>query len=296
MSQNKIQLLKEKLQTDFPDLIVESVKILGTGWHHDAVEVNDSIVFRIPHHTYGQAITPEKVHNEVKLLKFLKDIVPVEIPDPQYVAADESYFGYPRLNGVLLHDILETFSHDDWEQFKLDWVTIANALHKNVDIETVRSLKVPDFKPPSSNDVKRIFDIPNVDRDVIDFAGEILKQLEAYDPDPKSYVFIHYDMQSRNILANPETKRITGLIDWTDSRVGPLPREFSIHEWMQDNLLREAALLYEEKTGVHVDVQQARLWYSIDELSAYVEYIKAEEFDEAAKYLQRIKHLIAGEG
>ena len=44
---------------------------------------------------------------------------------------------------------------------------------------------------------------------------------------------------------------------------------------------------------MHVDVKQARMWYSIDELSAYVEYMKAEDFDEAAKYLQRMKDLIA---
>jgi aminoglycoside phosphotransferase (APT) family kinase protein len=293
MSPDKTRVYQEMLEAAFPDLVINTIKILDTGWHHDAAEVNGSIIFLIPHHTYGHAITPERVHREVELLKFLKDKVPVQIPDPQYVAADESYFGYPKLNGVLLNDILETFSQDDWEQFKVDWVAIANSLHKNVTIEMARSLKVPEFEPPSSDTAKRIFDIPGVDEDVLNFAREVIKQLEAYDPDPSSYVFLHYDMQSRNILANPETKRITGLIDWTDSLVGPRSREFSVHEWMQGDLLNEAAALYEQKAGVHVDVKQARMWYSIDELSAYVEYIKAEDFDEAAKYLQRIKDLIA---
>jgi aminoglycoside phosphotransferase (APT) family kinase protein len=295
MSQNKIQAYEGMLKAEFPSLTINTIKTLDSGWHNDAVEVNGSIIFLIPHHTYGKVITPEKVQNEVKLLNYLKDKVPVTIPNPLYVPADKSYFGYPKLRGVLLHDILETFSQDDWEQFKIDWVAIAGALHKNVSIEMAKSLKVPDFEPPSSSDVERIFDIPDVDEVTLNFAREMIKQLKAYDSNPKSYAFIHYDMQSRNILANPETKRITGLIDWTDSRVGPISREFSVHEMMQGTVLNDAALLYEEKIGVHVDQEQARMWYGIDELSAYVEYTKAEEFDEVAKYSQRIKHLIAAE-
>jgi aminoglycoside phosphotransferase (APT) family kinase protein len=295
MSQNKPHVFQGMLQAAFPHLAVRTVKVLGTGWDHDAVEVNGSIIFRIPHHTYGQNITPETVHREVELLKFLKDKVPVKIPDPQYVAADNSYFGYPKLDGVLLHDIVGTFTHDDWEQLKIDWVALASALHKNVTIEMARSLQVPDFTPPSSASVKRIFAIPQVSQEVVDFAREILKQLEAYDSAPRSSVFIHSDLQSRNLLADPESKRITGLIDWTDARLGPLPREFSIHEWMQENLLREAALLYEEKTGVHVDVKQACMWYSLDELGVYVETVKAGEVDEATKSLQRLKRLAVAE-
>jgi len=295
MSQNKAPVFKQMLKAEFPNLSVETVKVLGTGWHHDAVEVNGSIIFRIPHHTYGQDITPETVRREVGLLKFLQDQVPVKIPDPQYVAADKSYFGYPKLDGVILHDIVGTFNHDDWERLKRDWVAIASALHKNVTIEIARSLKVPDFIPPSSNTVQGIFGMPGVNEDIMDFARGVIKQLGSYDPAPGSYVFIHSDLQSRNILTDPETKRITGLIDWTDARWGPLSREFSIYEWMRGNLLSEATLLYEEKTGVPVDVGQARLWYSLDELSSYVDQIKAGKSDEAAESLQRIKHLIVAE-
>lgn len=290
-----MQLLKEKIRKDFPEFSIKAIKVLDTGWHHDAVEVNGSIIFLIPHHAYGQDITPDKVHREVELLRFLKDKLPVNIPDPQYVAADESYFGYPKLDGVLLDDVIGIFTHENWEQLKVDWVAIASTLHENVSVETVRSLGVPDFKPSDSQTIKRILDIPDIDKDVMDFALEMIRQLEAYDPDPESYVFIHYDMQPRNIIINPETMRIVGLIDWTESCIGPLSREFSVHEWMQGNLLSEVASLYEEKTGLPVDTKQARMLYGIDELSGYVEYIEAEDFHEATKYLRRIKQLIVTE-
>ena len=295
MSDDKIQSFKRRLHLDFPDLTINSVKILGTGWHHDAVEVNDSIIFRIPHHTYGQDITPETVHYETELLKILKDKIPVRIPYPEYIAPDKSYFGYLKLDGVLLQDIIKTFSDDDWLQLKEDWVAIASAIHQNVSIETARTLKIPDFEQPGPSAAERIFDLQEIGDDIKQFAAKILQRRKDYNLKPGPYVFIHNDLQFHNILADPQTKRITGLIDWTDARVGPLPREFSIDEWMQGDLLNEAAKLYEEKTGTHIDVQQARMWRSLEEIGDYVEETEAEELEEAAKTLERIKHLIAAE-
>jgi aminoglycoside phosphotransferase (APT) family kinase protein len=120
----------------------------------------------------------------------------------------------------------------------------------------------------------------------------VIRQLEAYDSTPDAYVFIHDDMQARNLLADPETKRVTGLIDWTEACVGPLSREFAVHEWMHGTALSEIARVYEEKTGVPVDQEQARMWYSIAEIAAYASYFKAGEFDEAVKYLQSVRRLI----
>ena len=292
MDPSRTQASKEAFEGEFPNLAVETVRILDTGWHHDAIEVNGSIIFRVPHHTYGRAIAPEKVEHEVELLRFLRGRVPVEIPNPQYVPRDNGYYGYPKLEGVLAHDLVGGFSADDWQRYREHWVAIASALHRNVNVEEARKLGVPDFKPPSQSRVEGIFDIPDVDKDVTDFARDVLGQLEAYDSTPNAYAFIHDDMQARNLLADPETKRVTGLIDWTGACVGPLSREFAVHEWMHGTALGEIARVYEAKTGVPVDQEQARMWYSIAELAAYASYFKAGEFDEAAKYLQSVRRII----
>lgn len=295
MSDSKVQRFEKKLQQDFPDLLINSVKILGTGWHHDAVEVNDSIIFRIPHHIYGQDVTPETVYFETEILKILKDKVPVSIPDPQFIAPDKSYFGYPKLNGVLLQDFVKTFNDSDRLQLRKDWVAIASAMHQNVSIEAARALKIPDFEQSGPSAVERIFDMQEITPDIKEFARTMLKQRQEYESKLGPYVFIHNDLQFHNILANPETKRITGLIDWTDACVGPISREFSIDEWMQGNLLDEVAKLYEEKTGTRVNVRQSLMWRSLEELGDYVEETEAGEQDEAIKTLGRIKLLIAAE-
>jgi aminoglycoside phosphotransferase (APT) family kinase protein len=292
MSNGKTELLKTQIQQDFPDLVINSIKVIGTGWHHNAVDINGSIIFRIPHHTYGHDITPVTVNYETELLKRLKGKVPVSIPDPRYIAPNNDYFGYPKLSGVLLQDITPVFNQEDWQYLKKDWVAIASAIHQNVSINVARSLKIPDFEQPGPHAVERIFSLPNISSEVLYFASTIIEQVKTRNKDTEQHVFIHNDLQFHNILADPKTKRITGLIDWTDACVGPLAREFSIDEWMQEDLLKEVAELYEEKTGIHVDVQQAFMWRSFEELGDYVEEIESKEVEEAAKTLKRIKHLI----
>jgi aminoglycoside phosphotransferase (APT) family kinase protein len=286
------QTHKEAFEEEFTGLTVETVRILDTGWHHDAIEVNGSIIFRVPHHTYGRVITPEKVEREVALLRFLQERVPVDIPSPQYVPRDYAYYGYPKLDGVLVRDLVGDCNADDWQRYREDWVDIASALHGNVNVEQARQLGVPDFVPPSQRRTEGIFDIPDVDEAVTDFARDVIGELDAYDSTPNAYVFIHDDMQAHNLLADPQTKRVTGLIDWTEACLGPLSCEFAVHEWMQGAALSEVARMYEEKTGVPVDQQEARMWYSIAEIGAYVSYFKAGEADEAEKYLQSVRRLI----
>jgi len=47
-SHHKIDSFRERLKTDFPSLQISSIKIIGSGWDHDAIEVNGDSIFRIP--------------------------------------------------------------------------------------------------------------------------------------------------------------------------------------------------------------------------------------------------------
>jgi thiamine kinase-like enzyme len=82
---------------------------------------------------------------------------------------------------------------------------------------------------------------------------------------PKPCVFIHNDLQFHNLLASPESKRLSG-IDWTDACIAPLAREFAINELMQGNLLQQAIEIYRKRTGVHIDKEQAIILRSIRSL------------------------------
>jgi aminoglycoside phosphotransferase (APT) family kinase protein len=99
-------------------------------------------------------------------------------------------------------------------------------------------------------------------------------------------------LQFHNLLADPKSKRLSGIIDWTDACIAPIAREFAIGELMQNDRLRKATELYEKKTGIRIDREQALMWRAIEELTDYVEELENNELSEAAETLDRIKYLI----
>ena len=48
MSMTHDEKVTDKLQSDFPDLIVSSIELLGAGWNNIAYLVNGETIFRVP--------------------------------------------------------------------------------------------------------------------------------------------------------------------------------------------------------------------------------------------------------
>lgn len=291
MENNQIQQYKSKLVSDFPQLDIQSVKLIGTGWHHVALEVNSSIIFRLPREVHVKDLS-STVQYETKILNRLRNKIPVAIPDPQYIAPNGSYFGYPKLDGVILDTIISEFKNDDWKQLLKDWVDTASKIHTEITVDEARKYNVPDFDGFDTSMAEKIFNLEGIDQTILDFANNTIQQVKALKDTEQQWVFIHNDLQFHNLLANRVSKRLSGVIDWTDVCIAPVAREFATGELMKGDLLQQAIELYGKKTGIRIDKAQAIMWRSIEELSDYVEEIESNELNEAAETLERIKLLM----
>lgn len=279
----------QQLKRDFPSLNIQKIEVIGKGWHHDAVEVNDSIVFRIPRGVHEQS---DSVGYETAVLKHFQGLLPVQIPNPTFIALNEAYFGYPKVPGELLINLYSDFNEQDKARLREDWVNIAVVIHQRLSVNEARRLKVPEFEV-SIADAQEIFSLSGIDEDVLDFARQIIEFVSAIDLNNQNMSFIHNDIQFHNLLIDPHTKRLTGLIDWTDVCVAPIAREFSAWEWLNDEQLRQVIGLYEEKTGNTIDIQQAKIWKYLEELSDFVEHVRTGEQSEAEQSLNHIKQWMA---
>jgi len=290
-----------RLHTDFPDLDVVDIEIIGSGYHHVAMIVNGNLIFRMPKNNRTMDEIRSSVIFETSILKLLKDKLPVSVPDPQYIAPDGSYFGYPVLDGLLLKNIHTEQSEAQIDQLTIDWVDVAVAIHKAVPVEAAQDLHSPYFEAlqPNGRDEivessKRIFTIPELDDRLLSFARQMIDMLETMDVDNQQVVFIHNDLQYANLLMDSATKRLCGVIDWTDACIAPIAREFATGQFMSKsrNTLENTIKLYEQKTGTTVDIMQAVMWRFLEEINDYVAQVEAGEADEAKDTLGRLMGIV----
>ncbi len=282
---------QDRLSADFPDLDIQTVSIIGKGWHHAAIEVNHDLVFRIPLGIHTQS--EDSVARETTILRHLQGQLPVEIPTPKYIAPENAYFGYKKLPGKILQKALPHLTDLEKAQIVKDWVTIAVAIHQGISLATAAELNLPKFII-STDEAKRIFDLPAMPPEVLNFAHDTIEAALAIDSSSQYMVVLHNDLQYQNMLIDPDSKRVTGLIDWTDVEVGPLPREFAIGDWDQDHgMLEMAAALYEKKTGIRVDQRLATLLKSLEKISDLAIETENEEVEEAKGTLAAIRNIMA---
>ncbi len=283
---------EERLRADFPDLTVDKVTVLGMGWEHVALEVNDTFIFRIPRGVYRTDDLSKTVAYETEILRHLQNKLPVSIPDPQYIAPNQAYFGYPKLTGEKLIDLWPSLTEAEKTVLWDDWVAIAIATHQNVPPDMARTLGVPDFDM-HLDIAQEILDFEEVDSEVLDFAKRTIVAMESADIRHQQLMVIHNDLQFHNLLADPQTKRVTAVIDWTSVCIGTIEREFSMWEWSHDDQMMEVAQRYLEKTGIKVNLSQAKLYRHIEEVCDYVEQIKSGDTEGAEESLDHINRWIA---
>lgn len=293
MTTDRIEEYRQKLIADFPDLDIMSAKIIGSGWHHDAVEVNGTIIFRIPRFDHASDVTDDSVGYETSTLRLLRGKLKIAIPDPLYVAKDNSYFGYPKLSGVLLADRWSGLSESEKDAIIEAWVGIVAEIHDTVPLVKGKELQIPLFADPNEpidSTAKKIDTVQGLDPIVYDFAKRVLKQSKGIDVQNHQDTVIHNDLHLFNMLIDPDTHRLTGVIDWTDICIGPLEREFCAWEWEQDDSLEKVVRQYEAKTGKKVNIDEARFWKHIETVSDLVEAAETNDQKKIKESIDIIKY------
>lgn len=188
-------------------------------------------------------------------------------------------------------DLLPELDAEHEARLRDDWVKIASIIHDHIPVDVARELSVPVFDPTEIFErASRVEEDASLSDSVRDFAAETVESASRIDLDGEEQYFLHSDFHLKNVLADPHTRRMTGLIDWSDCRIGPLAREFSIWEWGHDDSLPTS---YEALTGTTVDVHQAKQWLHLEELADLVEQRDTGDHSGATASLSHIVRWIA---
>lgn len=227
-----------------PELAEATVKRLGNGWDFDTYLAESRWVFRFPRRKQVQAA----LHKDLALLPWLVDRVDLAVPRYHWGPLRAPSFpyefsGYELLAGEMAVNVEPEPALVSQLGERLGvFFRELHALQPPAELITAADLDRPLIDPGPLRPHMRRY-LPKFVRDVPQLADRATRFFDDPDLAPTAYTgpprLIHADLHAEHLLLNPnDLKEISGLIDWSDARVGDPAREFAcLYSWGGETML-----------------------------------------------------------
>jgi aminoglycoside phosphotransferase (APT) family kinase protein len=201
------------------------------GWDYKVLILDDAWVVRWPRHR----LAVEEIEKEVELLPVLAPLLPVEVPQFEYVSREPWLVAYRLIRG-------DPMAAEDPHGVR----AFLEALHA-VDVQAVPAPR-PDWLEEyreQADEFRRLV-LPLLDSDERSRGEALLAEvgtLTGFRP-----TLTHSDLGPAHLLVRDG--RLVGVIDWGDARIGDSAIDYSwllnvpFPDWDVDDELRRRALIY----------------------------------------------------
>ncbi|MGG5369334.1 phosphotransferase family protein [Enterococcus sp. AZ196] len=224
---NKVEAMKQ-IKQEYPGLIIEDLRYLGTGFDSEAFLLNDAYVFKFPRHIRAA----KNLYKEALVLREIKDQVPLKVPEICYVGKSEQpnqlkFIAQEKIEGVPLDaEILATLTDDRKEEMAKELAAFFKALHRIEWKTQVNNLEVnKNTKAAYEYEVIKEAAYPllneSVKQEIDEVYDKLLKQEFHYNK-----CLIHNDFGASNVYYDPVSDKICGLIDFGDIALYDRDMEF----------------------------------------------------------------------
>lgn len=225
----------ETIQSFYSDLSIEDFYPNEIGQNNDVLIVNKTMVFRFPKYENGII----QLRRETEILKYIKGIVSTPIPNPIYQSFEELepgkvFTGYNLIEGVPLwkESITGVKSVELVKGLAKQLVSFLVEIHSISEEKAIRDLNLKARNP--HEEMYNLYDkiqnklFPFIRKDA---QKEISQSFETFLKGEAlsnlAITLIHGDFGASNILWNPETSMISGIIDFGGSGLGDPAYDFA---------------------------------------------------------------------
>jgi len=222
----------EVLRDQFPELALRTVKLLGSGWEHDAYLVDDHLVVRFPRYA-DVALGFER---EEGIRALVASVAGASFGVPRITLWGKPtarfphrFAGHELIPGVAIDDprvpVVPELADDIGHSLSLIH-SIPAAAANAVDVDIVE-----DDPRDLSTGLHLVQNWVSLVPEITRAAPDACAWLRAAPVVPRRYAgvprFIHNDFQNEHIIVNPVTGRLSGIIDWSGAILGDPARDFS---------------------------------------------------------------------
>jgi aminoglycoside 2''-phosphotransferase len=215
------------IREQFPQLPLHSVAYLAQGKDNVVILVNEDLIFRFPKRSHSRA----KLAMEIRLLPELAPRLSLAIPQFTHIGQgslhnpEGLFVGYQRLTGVPLTEYMPQIWDEDW--WKPSVGQFLTTLHQ-FPVARAQELGVPGGTAEEWRTIYQEFYRTVQIRVYPLVSGAqragITKYFEGYLNTPRNFTFtpvlLHADLYSGHILLDAWAKTVTGIIDFSECRIG----------------------------------------------------------------------------
>ncbi len=216
------------IQKHLPDAKKSEIQFLYHGTHN-VYDVQNRYIFRFPSTVLPSEDRSALIQREARLLKTLQPHISLQIPNPEFVDDNHEHphMGYRKLLGASVYRFYENASDEKRRSIGETLGRFLGELHELDLSELWGGNYEPSFDSQADRDDSRHF-FTRIQKEVYPNLSESQKVWtdklyhdfldcdENFDYDPG---LTHGDFDTTNILANPETMEITGIIDFEETRM-----------------------------------------------------------------------------
>lgn len=207
-----------RIHSLMPGLDVHSAVISDEGLMNDVLVVNDSLIFRFA----KSEATAASLHAECDLLAYIRPYLMQEIPQP--LATSEDAMVYRRLTGVpLTRELLATLEKTTIQSLADQIAEFLRRLHSIPVVASLPQTTAPvhydDHMALRAEVSQHIYPLllPHQRRAVDQFFERMLGDPANFTYEP---TIIHADLAPYHLLYEPETRRLSGVLDFGVAGVG----------------------------------------------------------------------------
>jgi aminoglycoside 2''-phosphotransferase len=233
---------RKLIEKCFPQLRIRHSRQIVTGWENLVLEVNREYIFRFPKYRDAE----KRLGSEIAFLPTLRRHLSTQVPDYEFIWKGGRKYprwfgGYRKISGVTVQSLP---LRKEWTRpLAAQIASFLKELHK------IRFRNIPRYLPEEwyrsirlqYRKVRRIvyplLDIRLSERSE-EFWQKLLSEFRDSSFEP---TLIHGDLGTENILFDPGSVRLTGILDWGYMQISDPALEFA-HLFMHKSELGEEVL------------------------------------------------------
>ncbi|GLC89031.1 phosphotransferase family protein [Lysinibacillus piscis] len=280
--------LLEKIQLIYPNFSIENVHLNEIGQNNDVFIINDSFVFRFPKYPNGIM----QLRRETAILTYIQNIVSIPIPNPSYQSLEseepgQAFTGYHLIEGAPLwkEDLLSIERGEVVKGLAEQLVSFLVELHAISGKKVGQDLKLKVRNP--YEEMQHLYD--KIQTKLFsyirkDAQTEIVNAFETFLNGQALSNFditlVHGDFGASNILWNPETSKISGIIDFGGSGLGDPAYDFAgILSSYGEDFFNTCIRLYPNGNEIAERVRFYQSTFALQEALHGVEHNDKEAFE-----------------